>query len=268
MRRFILLPFTSIFIVSLAMAQWVCNDLFIHLPSDTVVVRNLVFGTTGSATDAFNSGIDLAHPPCAPSGPCVYFAITDPLIDRLTEDYRSSSSDEITWTIVITGTMNPGFAKWNPTSLPSYPYCSLFVKAHYPPYPPSDFTGALDMRRSDSIYIAPAQILSIRFTSFDQDEEKIVSTTDLGILDISPNPFNSTSEITYSLVNDGNITLDITDIYGKHVQTIKKGFSAKGMYSSTWNGTDSYGQSVSSGIYFVRLCTENDIKTRKIILVR
>ena len=41
-----------------------------------------------------------------------------------------------------------------------------------------------------------------------------------------------------------------------------------GQHSVVWNGTDDNGKSVSSGIYFYKLKTDNFEKTRKMILMK
>ncbi|MCK4980183.1 MAG: T9SS type A sorting domain-containing protein, partial [Candidatus Delongbacteria bacterium] len=62
-----------------------------------------------------------------------------------------------------------------------------------------------------------------------------------------PNPFNPTTKINFSLVNDDRITLRIYNIKGEIVETlIDDKFILKGDHSLLWDPSKTY----SSGIYF------------------
>jgi PKD repeat protein len=69
----------------------------------------------------------------------------------------------------------------------------------------------------------------------------------------SPNPFNPETSISYTVRNDGPVTLKIYSIDGRLVRTLKQGeATVPGTHEVTWNGTDNNGRHVSSGIYFVK----------------
>ena len=86
---------------------------------------------------------------------------------------------------------------------------------------------------------------------------------------ISPNPFTTKTVIRYSLITlskNSHLTsypLQIYDVSGRLVKQFIIGNSQS--MSITWNGKDSRGKSIKSGIYFVKLCTPDFIITRKII---
>jgi flagellar hook assembly protein FlgD len=52
------------------------------------------------------------------------------------------------------------------------------------------------------------------------------------------------------------------------VKTLVHKVLASGEYSVVWNGRDDNGKSVSSGIYFYKMKTDNFEKTRKMILMK
>jgi hypothetical protein len=68
-----------------------------------------------------------------------------------------------------------------------------------------------------------------------------------------PNPFNPSTVIAYSLPQDGSVSLVIYDVQGRKVITLVDGYRKTGFYNTTWNGSNSLGAAVSSGIYFARL---------------
>jgi hypothetical protein len=77
-----------------------------------------------------------------------------------------------------------------------------------------------------------------------------------------PNPFNPETWIPYQLKNDSNITIRIMDIQGRLVRQIDLGNKPAGVYISRdnaayWDGRNSLGEKVSSGIYFYTLQVEH-----------
>ena len=55
----------------------------------------------------------------------------------------------------------------------------------------------------------------------------------------------------------------IYDILGREVQTLVSGELVSGIHEFTWNAS-----SVSSGIYFYRLSSEQGIRTRKLVVIK
>lgn len=83
-----------------------------------------------------------------------------------------------------------------------------------------------------------------------------------------PNPFNPSTIISFDLKQKNNISLDIYNILGKKITTLKKGVLAEGNHSYTWNGTDKNGNKCASGIYFYRLKTKSQSITKKMIMLK
>ncbi len=78
-----------------------------------------------------------------------------------------------------------------------------------------------------------------------------------------PNPFNPTTNLSFSLERDDKILLEVYDMAGRYMNTIMEGFLPYGKHSIPWDGS-----SFSSGVYFVKLQT-NDIQiNQKIILLK
>ena len=74
-----------------------------------------------------------------------------------------------------------------------------------------------------------------------------------------PNPFNPSTTINYSLPQPGFIKITIYDKLGRMVRTQVSGYQIGGEHTVVWDGRDSKGELVSSGMYFYTLQAGNDI---------
>lgn len=83
-----------------------------------------------------------------------------------------------------------------------------------------------------------------------------------------PNPFNSSTRIRILLPGAGHARLEIFDIRGRAVKVLTNGALGAGEHSFVWNGTNQSGHSVSSGSYFYRLTSGDNVITRKMLLLR
>jgi hypothetical protein len=86
-----------------------------------------------------------------------------------------------------------------------------------------------------------------------------------------PNPFNPTTTISYQLARSGEINLKIYNITGQEVQTLESGYKQAGNYKLSWDGKDSQGNRIASGVYFYQLTVsgeENLILTRKMMFLK
>jgi hypothetical protein len=83
-----------------------------------------------------------------------------------------------------------------------------------------------------------------------------------------PNPFNPQTTIKFWLPEAEQVKLQIFDTAGRVVKSLASGQLQPGWRSVVWNGTNSTGQYVASGIYYYRLKTEHDSKTMKMLLLK
>ncbi len=72
-----------------------------------------------------------------------------------------------------------------------------------------------------------------------------------------PNPFNPKTQISYQLLDQAEVTLNIYDLRGRLINTLATGQQNSGNYTVQWSGVDQVGNQVSSGIYFCTLSTGN-----------
>jgi hypothetical protein len=78
-----------------------------------------------------------------------------------------------------------------------------------------------------------------------------------------PNPFNSLTKISFSLNKGSNVLIKIFDALGCEVKTLLNEFKPIGTYV-----LDLDAGNMNSGVYFLRMQTENFVDTKKIILLK
>ncbi len=86
-----------------------------------------------------------------------------------------------------------------------------------------------------------------------------------------PNPFNPSTTINYQIPDDvGSVrfSMNVYDLRGRMVRVLDQGMKAAGTYSVFWDGTDSNGRQVSSGVYFYRFVSSEYNATRKMIMLK
>jgi len=84
-----------------------------------------------------------------------------------------------------------------------------------------------------------------------------------------PNPFNPSTQIPYDLsVACGQVRLVVYDVRGRQLRTLVDEGHRAGSYAVTWDGRDSEGRLMPSGVYFCRLETATFSQTRKMVLLK
>ena len=83
-----------------------------------------------------------------------------------------------------------------------------------------------------------------------------------------PNPFNSSTNISYSISKAENVSLSIYNILGQKVIDLFSGYTNKGYHTIHWNGINQFGVVVPGGVYFYQLAISNKVITKKMIYLR
>jgi hypothetical protein len=83
-----------------------------------------------------------------------------------------------------------------------------------------------------------------------------------------PNPFNPSTTISFDLARPGKARLSVYNVKGQLVKELVDGDMASGQHRVIWNGLDSSGRSVSSGVYFYRLEAGDYVSTRKMLMIK
>jgi len=76
------------------------------------------------------------------------------------------------------------------------------------------------------------------------------------------------ARIHYTLGSQGHVELAVYDIHGRRVRTIVSGKQAPGRYDQDWDARDAQGRALASGVYFVRLKTQDHDLWRKALLMQ
>ncbi len=83
-----------------------------------------------------------------------------------------------------------------------------------------------------------------------------------------PNPFNSNTIINFVLSHSEAVELTVYNLAGQMVVTLVDKICLAGTYKIPWNGKDTQGHQLSSGIYLYRLRVGTETETRKFALIR
>ena len=78
-----------------------------------------------------------------------------------------------------------------------------------------------------------------------------------------PNPFNPTTTISYSMDIAGMVDLEVHDVSGRIVFSIKQNFVPAGTHQTVWNAS-----SLASGIYFIRLRHNANYAIQKVMMLK
>ena len=81
--------------------------------------------------------------------------------------------------------------------------------------------------------------------------------------ELYPNPFNPSTQVSFSLPMDSHVRLAAYDIQGKEVDTIFEGAQSIGQHSYTWNASN-----LPSGVYYIRLQAGAMVTRQKALLIK
>lgn len=84
----------------------------------------------------------------------------------------------------------------------------------------------------------------------------------------TPNPFNSGTSVSYSVMAKEKVRLKVYDLTGRVVKTLVDDMQNPGYYKIRWDGRDDKDKTLASGIYFYRMEIGGFKSTKKMILLR
>ncbi|HFE54106.1 MAG TPA: T9SS type A sorting domain-containing protein [Bacteroidetes bacterium] len=120
----------------------------------------------------------------------------------------------------------------------------------------------------------PPQILKLQV---DESSATVLFTGEgttgtVQFLGVSPNPFNAEVVFRFFIPADkSNVTapeIRIYDVLGRQVRTIRPGLAQDGYVNVRWDGKNSSGRPVASGLYFARIRFGKNVKVAKVVCVR
>jgi hypothetical protein len=93
--------------------------------------------------------------------------------------------------------------------------------------------------------------------------DKAPLPTETALMQNYPNPFNPVTNIRYQISDIGYLKLAVYDLLGREVAVLLDGQKPAGSYQIEFDGAK-----LSSGVYFVRLQSGNQVMTQKMMLTR
>ena len=109
-------------------------------------------------------------------------------------------------------------------------------------------------------------VLSVRLTNIGTPKQNL-------LLQNYPNPFNPETWIPYRLSEAGPVSLSIYDTAGALIRTLSLGYQLAGFYENRersiyWDGRNTLGEPVASGVYFYQLVTPSFQQTRRMLILK
>ena len=124
-----------------------------------------------------------------------------------------------------------------------------------------------------TVTLDPGEVKIFTTKQFDAPEPGLITSnesdsdsgtpTSFRLYNNYPNPFNPTTNLSFDIPNVGMVTLEVFDVLGRKVSTLINERKAPGSYTISFNANG-----LSSGIYFARLSTDNNIQIKKMTLLK
>jgi len=135
------------------------------------------------------------------------------------------------------------------------------VKAYNEYNDPSDYSNTAD---------TPTEGVSPDGRQIGFDDRIIQSNVpdEYGLSQNYPNPANPSTTIIFQTLRDGHVLLRIFNLQGRLVRTLVDGNIKAGFHKVLWDGRDSSGRSLSSGIYIYRLDVAGKVFVKKLTLMK
>jgi hypothetical protein len=126
-----------------------------------------------------------------------------------------------------------------------------------------DSTTEICIASDESLYVfeAPFITTDVEETS-DQEYPK-----DFSLFQNYPNPFNATTEIRFETPKTSLVELTIYNIMGQTIRSFEE-YYPPGSHIIDWDGRNTSGTAVASGVYFYRLTAGEYRDTKKMLLLK
>ena len=121
--------------------------------------------------------------------------------------------------------------------------------------------AAVDLHGNLSGYtsVVPAQLTGV-------DGGAIPAT--LWLAPVAPNPATAGALLRFGVPREGRVSLAMFDANGRRVRELASSQMPAGEHSVRWDGNDSSGQGVASGLYFMRLETATGMRVQRFAVIR
>ena len=114
----------------------------------------------------------------------------------------------------------------------------------------------------------PSQYLQITFSDKKYFWINSLNPVENNGIRMNSNPFNPTTTIRYHLQETNKVLLKIYNTLGEEVRVLVNEKQGAGVKSVVWDGRDTFGQKVSSGVYIYQLQAGEFVQNRKMVLLK
>jgi hypothetical protein len=128
-----------------------------------------------------------------------------------------------------------------------------------------DWEGSIDEVKFFDYAISESEALSL-YEEFEPSAVFTPSKAGYTLGNNYPNPFSSSTTISYSLEKQERVRMDVYGITGRLVKTLVNETQPAGQYQVTWYIRNSPSQQISSGVYFYRMSVGDYSETKKMLI--
>ena len=155
---------------------------------------------------------------------------------------------------------------------------SFNLKKHLNEYQKNNLSYSIIKLKEDSIIFldtwidnnkAKAKIKTLgKFYVIAISENNEINPQEFNLFPNYPNPFNPSTNIMFDIPTNSYINASIYNLLGQEIYMLLDGIEEPGKVSLTWNGEDSSGNKLSSGVYFLRVSYNNNNFYQKLLLLK
>jgi len=135
---------------------------------------------------------------------------------------------------------------------------------------PGSYEGSVMFTVSDTLQerITIPVMLTVKEKETDVADNTNQNPETITLYDNYPNPFNPVTTLSYYLPERSKVRLIIFDIKGREIVTLVEEIQNQGVKQINWDGKDSSGNIMSSGMYIYSLYTDDAVLYKKMLLIR
>jgi len=129
-----------------------------------------------------------------------------------------------------------------------------------------DYTISLDPWQA-AVFVLADSAITLE-TKIDQQSKKLPAQFEL--LPNYPNPFNGLTTIPFTLAGQKAVHTEaaVYNMLGERIRLLASGMRMPGRHALMWNGKDNAGIDVATGLYIVRIVSGNQVRQRKMLLLK
>jgi hypothetical protein len=94
-------------------------------------------------------------------------------------------------------------------------------------------------------------------------EDNPLIPKELTLESVYPNPFNARATINFGLPEPSVVRLSVYDLSGRNIASLVDGYLREGYHNVVFSADN-----LTAGLYFVRIATADEVKVRKVMLIR